>query len=569
MSTLKFPSLFGQPQVRSAQSNCAPLPPCPACGDLQCLCRPRFFAGQILTDDDLNRLEQYVIDKNRLHNRYLHGTGVVCGLIVSCNPCSDRVQVSSGYALSPCGDDIIVCSDDTAPIRDLIRQCRPGATPFGDCTQQSANGMNDCQGLTEDWILAICYNETTSRGIMPLRNPGSTGKSRCSCGGSAAGGCNCGCGGMQAATNQNCGTSSAPTAPPPCQPTLTCEGYTFTVYKAPSQADATDKRTITGLANRARLCISNAMQGVPPWPKGENVSRVQLQQWCCAVKQWLRNLLATRAPSRCDLFEQLATIQCPDANSSVVSAVDLFILGLVNTVKQYSIILANVLRDCLCNLFLPQCPAPVDCNCVPLATLTVRNSDYKVLEVCNWGARQLVLTFPDIVAWLEPTQIFENLRLWIERFCCATFERSQFSLTGTAEAAANQQATASEGNTPFAQLLGQTWFNEQINRTIDAQALALAFLGATDTQGKPLVYPHELANPLAFLAVNQIVRPTLEATLPTEWTNSLKQLGLRQFEKAGTPAATPDDLATLKKAVDDLRTTVQAQADEIAKLKSP
>src|SRR5918994_5495222 len=62
-------------------------PACPACGDLQCLCRPRFFPGQLLTDQDLNRLQQYVIDKNRLHNRYLHGWGVACGLEVVCDVC--------------------------------------------------------------------------------------------------------------------------------------------------------------------------------------------------------------------------------------------------------------------------------------------------------------------------------------------------------------------------------------------------------------------------------------------------------------------------------------------------
>ena len=33
-----------------------PAPPCPVCGGLQCLCRPRFFPGQLLSDDDLNRL---------------------------------------------------------------------------------------------------------------------------------------------------------------------------------------------------------------------------------------------------------------------------------------------------------------------------------------------------------------------------------------------------------------------------------------------------------------------------------------------------------------------------------
>ena len=38
---------------------------CPACGGLECLCRPRFFAGQLLTEEDLNRLEHYIIEKNK------------------------------------------------------------------------------------------------------------------------------------------------------------------------------------------------------------------------------------------------------------------------------------------------------------------------------------------------------------------------------------------------------------------------------------------------------------------------------------------------------------------------
>src|SRR5262245_14797564 len=88
------------------------LPACPACGGLGCLCRPRFFAGQLLTEEDLNRLDHYIVEKNKLRNRYLHGWGVVCGLEVVCHPCEGYVTVRSGYALSPCGDDIVVCQDE-------------------------------------------------------------------------------------------------------------------------------------------------------------------------------------------------------------------------------------------------------------------------------------------------------------------------------------------------------------------------------------------------------------------------------------------------------------------------
>src|SRR5688500_15059087 len=81
---------------------CDPKPVCPACGGLECLCRPRFFAGQLLTEEDLNRLDHYIVAKHRLHNRHLFGTGVVCGLEVVCATCTPTgnatVIVRPGYA---------------------------------------------------------------------------------------------------------------------------------------------------------------------------------------------------------------------------------------------------------------------------------------------------------------------------------------------------------------------------------------------------------------------------------------------------------------------------------------
>ena len=76
----------GFPDCRR-KPTCDPRPACPACGGLECLCRPRFFAGQLLTDEDLNRLDHYIVAKNRMHNRHLFGTGVACGLEVVCSVC--------------------------------------------------------------------------------------------------------------------------------------------------------------------------------------------------------------------------------------------------------------------------------------------------------------------------------------------------------------------------------------------------------------------------------------------------------------------------------------------------
>ena len=82
------------------------------CGGASCLTeasggyvRPRFFAGQLLTEDDLQLITDYVAAKNRLHNRDFLGEGVVCGLEVLCHPCeSGEVRVRPGHALDCCGN---------------------------------------------------------------------------------------------------------------------------------------------------------------------------------------------------------------------------------------------------------------------------------------------------------------------------------------------------------------------------------------------------------------------------------------------------------------------------------
>src|SRR5512147_266624 len=108
----------------AAESTCA----C-GCQDAgQCTCssegafiRPQFFAGQLLTEEDLLLLNQYVVEKNRLHNRYLFGEGVACGLEVVEHPCEPRkVIVNPGYALDCCGNDIVVPCPVELDIQVLI-----------------------------------------------------------------------------------------------------------------------------------------------------------------------------------------------------------------------------------------------------------------------------------------------------------------------------------------------------------------------------------------------------------------------------------------------------------------
>jgi len=87
--------------------------------------RPRFFAGQLLTEDDLSLLVDYVAGKDRLHNRMVSGPGVVCGLEVTCDSCGGgTVVVRPGHALDCCGNDIVLPCKEKVDVQALVRELR-------------------------------------------------------------------------------------------------------------------------------------------------------------------------------------------------------------------------------------------------------------------------------------------------------------------------------------------------------------------------------------------------------------------------------------------------------------
>src|SRR4029078_12939773 len=77
--------------------------------------RPRYYARQLITADDLTLAQEYFRNKMRLHNRMRHGGGIVWGAQVCLVPKANgnekkfepwMVVVKPGYALDPCGNEI-------------------------------------------------------------------------------------------------------------------------------------------------------------------------------------------------------------------------------------------------------------------------------------------------------------------------------------------------------------------------------------------------------------------------------------------------------------------------------
>jgi hypothetical protein len=70
--------------------------------------RPAFFDGQRLTAADLAQAQAFSRDLRWLHNRSLHGWGIVFGLAVAGDKGAARVAVAAGYALDCAGRDLIL-----------------------------------------------------------------------------------------------------------------------------------------------------------------------------------------------------------------------------------------------------------------------------------------------------------------------------------------------------------------------------------------------------------------------------------------------------------------------------
>jgi hypothetical protein len=148
--------------VRSAATGCG----C-GCGGMAthagtAFVRPRFFAGQLLTEDDLQALTGYITGKDRLRNRLLSGSGVVCGLEVACDPCGNgKVSVRPGYALDCCGNDIVVGCPEQVDVNALVHDLRVRSLGV-DCADPCARPSG-----TRDYGLYLRYVEEPADLIAP------------------------------------------------------------------------------------------------------------------------------------------------------------------------------------------------------------------------------------------------------------------------------------------------------------------------------------------------------------------------------------------------------------------
>jgi hypothetical protein len=90
------------------------------------LIRPRFFDGMLLTDESLLAEQTYHREALKRVNRYMYGSGILCGLQVEwvSGLC---IRIQPGAALDCQGNFIELCRCVTIDLTETCKECYPGS----------------------------------------------------------------------------------------------------------------------------------------------------------------------------------------------------------------------------------------------------------------------------------------------------------------------------------------------------------------------------------------------------------------------------------------------------------
>ena len=139
--------------------------------------RLKFFHGMLLDDKDLNVEQQYHIEKRKLHNRMLHGWGVVCGLDIEWKAGDNSFIVTPGMALDCHGNEIVVCENVTVALNDST--CLSGKTQAAAARQTSRGRHRQTLGNSTTGYIGIRYQETPASPVPVYIPDDECGKQAC------------------------------------------------------------------------------------------------------------------------------------------------------------------------------------------------------------------------------------------------------------------------------------------------------------------------------------------------------------------------------------------------------
>jgi hypothetical protein len=410
-------------QQKLKTNECKPGCDCPACTGLQCFDRPRFFTGQLLTEAELNDMQEYGIAKQKLHNRYLHGCGIVCGLEVTCHDCdSELVTVHPGLALDCCGNEVVVCEAVDFNVIKAIAQCRK--VEKKNCDPWRTPAPRNCDDIEQDWCITIRYREQLGKPTTALV---SQTNGKCGCGNK---GKNCTCGGSNGSYTM--ATTTMPRSAQTCEPQRIIEKFELGVVCLPTETQTDDDQnplvqyileTLNKLGIHIPLeCLLKCFTDLAAFAQeliaivnmlstdNAFTNRFEIERRFCRLLERIRQYLMRETLTKCELIQALNAINCPSAPNSDAgfeTYVSQMQVALMATVE----LLVNLFVNCVCYEILPKCPPEVCEDRLLLACVTVR--DGRVIRVCH-EPRSYVLTAHNAVSAV--------LSVLLSDLCCRLFE---------------------------------------------------------------------------------------------------------------------------------------------------
>ncbi len=371
-------SSSGKPVAKKPKKTKTQSETCPTCGGVECFERPRFFGGQLLTDKDLEAAQRYVIEKNKLHNRYLVGTGVVCGLAVRCDPCCDgSVTVEPGYAIDCCGNDIVLCQPETFNILDCLEKQRQEEEPY--CGTKIRTPKTRGDEPAKEYCLVLFYDEEPAKPITALIRDNGCSNTR-------------------------------------CEPSRIRETFRFGIVE--KKADERRRSLIPdesflGQVLECFKVIKKLRTSVAAAKEGEKIANMATTNATGAFSPsfyQLRNLVwefyKQEPEIRCDLPAKVAEIEAKF--QAAANDNDQY-----NALILMAVMFAQLLLDCICNALLVPCGDCDEEEGVLLACLTVRGN--KIEKICNTVRKQLI-TGRSLHYWIQP--FFSGFEAIFEWLCC-------------------------------------------------------------------------------------------------------------------------------------------------------
>jgi hypothetical protein len=331
-----------------------------------------------------------------------------------------------------------------------------------------------------------------------------------------------------------------------------CEGFYFKVYLAPKEEPRHAARG--AMLDRFLECLQEVHDALPN-PPAQNASLQDVRRWCCDVRDNLLDLFARHPGTQCGLLDEISRL-CPDPPPGTTPS------QYLNSVSaELSHITTQFYLHCFCSSLLPSCPAAVIDPCVPLATVTVRKKDCKIVRICNLENRKFLVTFPNLAYWLSWSPLVRDLRKRLEKACCEVPEKPQVHVRpGFSHVTADTFARArntSRRSANFSGAVADAFVRESPFSVF--HALALDSLGLHDNAGTPFVSEAEAADPFDAIIARQFLAPLVRDNVPAGITALLSAAG-------GLDAARlVDENKRRDKAAEAMREEIAALRDIVRK----